>query len=419
MAASSGSGPQVLDPKLKLRRQLVADAIKNWVAQTIDLGGRNRLLYFRPLKRGTLDLRSASRDSADRLLRGLRVRISDLFEDDDIQKDAALRCRTIKKRADEYDQERGILTLRVGFGFATWKNQKSAATPNAPILLRDAVLTSIGRLADDFELQLINEWELNPSLVHALRTDFGVRLPSNEPETDIEDSPNSRTALEQRLQEVARQFSEVEEFRSTAGVVLANFTYTKIAQAIQLQDSGNEIADHELLSAIAGDPDARLELQQPSDGVAEISPAQIDQISPENEFLILDADSSQSIAIATALAGQNMVVVGPPGTGKSQTIANMIASYVAHGKRVLFVAEKRAAIEAVTKRLDQVGLGDLVLDMHGGASAKRKVAEDLNAALETTRKAVEPQLDSLHRNLSNTRFELNAYAEALHRVCEP
>ena len=70
-----------------------------------------------------------------------------------------------------------------------------------------------------------------------------------------------------------------------------------------------------------------------------------------DEFLVLDADSSQNYAINAVLAGQSLIVKGPPGTGKSQTIANLIASLIARGKKVLFVAEKRAAIDAVTKRL--------------------------------------------------------------------
>ena len=88
----------------------------------------------------------------------------------------------------------------------------------------------------------------------------------------------------------------------------------------------------------------------------------------------MDADASQNYAINAVLAGQDLIIKGPPGTGKSQTIANLVSTLVARGKRVLFVAEKRAAIDAVLKRLTDVGLGDLVLDLHGGVSSRRKVA---------------------------------------------
>ena len=61
----------------------------------------------------------------------------------------------------------------------------------------------------------------------------------------------------------------------------------------------------------------------------------------------MDADASQSYVVNAVLAGKNLLIKGPPGTGKSQTISNLIATLVARGKRVLFVAEKRAAIDAV------------------------------------------------------------------------
>ena len=95
---------------------------------------------------------------------------------------------------------------------------------------------------------------------------------------------------------------------------------------------------------------------------------------------MLDADSSQQWAINTALQGQNLVIEGPPGTGKSQTIANLIASYIAVGKSVLFVAEKRAAIDAVKKRINTVGLGDCFFDLHSSEAVRKKPAEPFVSA---------------------------------------
>ena len=124
----------------------------------------------------------------------------------------------------------------------------------------------------------------------------------------------------------------------------------------------------------------------------------------------MDADASQSYVVNAVLAGKNLIIKGPPGTGKSQTISNLIATLVARGKRVLFVAEKRAAIDAVLRRLNQVGLGDLVLDLHGGVSSKRKVAEALNEALARNANLVKPSVEGLHRTLVQRRNQLNEHA---------
>ena len=140
---------------------------------------------------------------------------------------------------------------------------------------------------------------------------------------------------------------------------------------------------------------------------------------PADEFLILDADNSQSRVIAAAVSGSDLVVIGPPGTGKSQTISNLIATLAARGKSVLFVAEKRAAIEAVVERIQKRDLGDLILDLHDGTSNRRRVAETLQQALEATGRALDPDVTRLHRQLERRREELEAYATQLHAKVAP
>lgn len=92
---------------------------------------------------------------------------------------------------------------------------------------------------------------------------------------------------------------------------------------------------------------------------------------PADKFLVLDADALQSYVINAAVRGGDLVVEGPPGNGQSQTIANLIASLAAGGRKAPFVAEKGAAIDAVVSRL-----ADLVLDLHDGVASKRRLAQD-------------------------------------------
>lgn len=93
--------------------------------------------------------------------------------------------------------------------------------------------------------------------------------------------------------------------------------------------------------------------------------------------LVLDADSSQHTALIDAVSGKNIVIQGPPGSGKSQTITNLIAAALNNGKKVLFVAEKMAALNVVKDRLEQVGLGDFCLELHSTKVSKSQIAKDL------------------------------------------
>ncbi|MBY8870477.1 DUF4011 domain-containing protein [Micromonospora sp. PLK6-60] len=98
--------------------------------------------------------------------------------------------------------------------------------------------------------------------------------------------------------------------------------------------------------------------------------------------LPIPADGSQMQAIAMAERGQSFVLEGPPGTGKSQTITNMIARAVAAGRSVLFVAEKQAALEVVKRRLRQIGLGPFALDLHGRKQSLNAIRQQLRDALD-------------------------------------
>ncbi|PYT04564.1 MAG: hypothetical protein DMF60_14925, partial [Acidobacteria bacterium] len=142
---------------------------------------------------------------------------------------------------------------------------------------------------------------------------------------------------------------------------------------------------------------------------------QIDGHALQNLPLTYDADSSQHSALIDALSGKNLVVEGPPGTGKSQTITNLIAAVVAEGKTVLFVSEKLAALEVVQKRLKQAGLEHFCLELHSNKTQKKHVLEEL----EKRRNAqfAPPQgLSAKLKTLEERRQQLAAYADLLNGV---
>ena len=141
-------------------------------------------------------------------------------------------------------------------------------------------------------------------------------------------------------------------------------------------------------------------------------------LKPVDQIHVVDADSSQTLAIEEAKSGRNLVIQGPPGTGKSQTITNVIAAAVHEGKKVLFVAEKMAALQVVRRRLDNIGLGSLCLELHSHKSNKRVVLNELSETLELGKPKVGN--NELHASeLEGYRAKLNRHARDMHTYLKP
>lgn len=414
------SGPGASPASAAVTRQaLVERAARTWTDQLVDLSGRNGLLFYRDLAAGTLDLGHTAAAAQATLLAGAKVRLSALFPDPAGLADAARRCRKIRDKARENLEERGIETLYLASMLATWTpDAGTTALPAAPVLLFRVALTPMGAAAEDFELDLELPGELNPTLLYALASSYRVAVdPAAMREAAAggpeEDDPWNPVALSTALTAAC---GPVPGFALKDRLVLGNFSYTKLPMVVDLQANGPALAAHDLVAAIAGDPGAQSALrarQRPVD------PRELDAVPPAQERLVLDADSSQQAVIETVVRGSDAVIQGPPGTGKSQTISNLIASATALGLRVLFVAEKRAAIDAVIGRLDRVGLGDLVLDLHEGVRSKKQLAANIAGALEAARTSLATDATALQAQLAARRELLAKHAAAVNLVREP
>lgn len=405
------------------RIEAVLRATGRWRKELFDTTGRNRLRRYRDLKTGTLDLTPGQAHGADpialdRLLTGKPIDLSDLFPDSSNDfaalRDARRRLAAIHKTALTNLEEKGIRTLYAAFGLATWK-VASGAPPNAPVILVPLEVEATGAAARDFSIKIDGDAHLNPVLVHILRAEHDFE--SDQDEADVAEDPPTNLdgfwALLTRMEESWKLLPDlVIERRS----VVAIFSYSTMPLVADLEQNGELFAANDIIAAIAGDRDAREAL---ASRICDPAPNQPDIDPPSNEFLVLDADSSQHLAINRVLGGESLVIQGPPGTGKSQTIANLITSLIAKGKRVLFVAEKRAAIEAVTKRLEHVGLSDLVMDMHGGVTSRRDFARTLNDSLNRVSAIPLKDYGALHHRLQERRAFLNANDAALHEPRDP
>src|SRR5690606_15610866 len=153
------------------------------------------------------------------------------------------------------------------------------------------------------------------------------------------------------------------------------------------------------------------------DEAEDIEPSQLDDaIGCDETFCPVSADSSQLAAVVAAARGKNFVMRGPPGTGKSQTITNLIAHCLAIGKRVLFVAEKRAALEVVQKRLSQIGLGPFCLELHSNKTGKADILRQFGESLDFGYMQTPEEWERVAAQLEKARGELNGFVRALHAV---
>ncbi|HUP75959.1 MAG TPA: AAA domain-containing protein [Acidimicrobiales bacterium] len=403
-------------PTENSRRRSVDAAVTAWMSQLVDLGASNRLLYYRTLRVGTLDLDNAAQPAIESLRQGARVRLGDLFRDDELRADAARRMRAINAKAVENLEERGLRTLYLAWGMATWTPLGTAATPAAPVLLFPLRAARKGTAGEDFELTVTGEAQLNPTLIQLLQSRHGLTVAAD----DIVDQATPDHAIEPDAMLIFNEMTHIcaplAGFAITARNVIGNFSFAKLPMVNDLNASRAEGADHDLIASIAGDAGARKALAARA---AAVVPDDLpDSIAPADEHLVLPADASQSHVINRVLNGESITIQGPPGTGKSQTIANMIASLVAQGKRVLFVAEKRAAIDAVVKRLHQVGLDDIVLDLHSVSTTKAAFARAIAQSLQSP-EPVDTSDRSAPRQLIEARQALHDYAQTMHVIREP
>ena len=399
------------------RRKAVKKAVKGWEARLLD-ESQTPLRNYRDYKRSTIDLtpsdeNEVSLPALESLLSGKEVRMTRLFQGEDAQQDARRRLTVIYRTAQTNSDEKGIDTLFAAAGLATCEVETGAA-PNAPVILIPLELSPTNAARSEFTIKASGDPHINPVLAHILQTEYNLDILD---ENDNIPANLSFAALTNLLTTYATKWDKrVRGFAIKPRVVVGNFRYANMAMVNDLTCNIDALARNDIVAAIAGVKEARDKL---SANISTVPFNQPDIDPPESEYLILDADSSQHNAINRALNGESLVVWGPPGTGKSQVIANLIAALIADGKRVLFVAAKRAAIDVVTTRLDSVGLSDLVMDAHGGIGSKREFAQKMGASLRGIKGIPKQDYSDVHNNLTRIRSRLIAHRDNVHDRQEP
>jgi very-short-patch-repair endonuclease len=412
-------------------RAFVQAASRIWVRRLIDYSRSNSLLFYRDLKVGTFDL-TAYKGVLEKLLAGDALTVEQIVgararqqQRDPVARERAeeelrQKIRTVfvalRRKALGNHEEKGIQTLHLAVGMASWPAADGGRPYAAPILLIPASIDARGRSGNDLRLAAAGEPRLNPVLLSVLAEVHDVRVDASAVMKECGDEDEAgqwRIEPDKVFAALRAMASSVGQFAVESRCIVANFQFAKMAMVEDLKKNEEAMASSPFIAAIAGHSASRQQLSQAG---VEVEPRQLDEMPSNKDFLVLDADSTQQRAIVAVGKGLNCVVQGPPGTGKSQTIANLIAQNVAEGKRVLFVAEKRAALDAVVKRLTHpdVDLGHLILDLHGASVSRKDVMANLSRTLDSIRQSLPVEgAENVYREFDARRRKLNEHARVV------
>ncbi len=304
-------------------------------------------------------------------------------------------------------EEQGVTTLYLALGMLEWyESESSDILRRAPLTLIPVELDRTSVRAN-FRVQYTGE-EIgtNLSLQEKLKTEFGIQLP-NLPEADDLNQSNIPKYLED-ISEAINKFNRWSV--DDSAIALGFFSFAKFLMYCDLDANNwpnNDLTMHSVLQSVLENG-----FQEPKSPIDDSVPSIDQHLTPGNTHHVVNADSSQALAIHDVNHGRNLVIQGPPGTGKSQTITNLIAAAIADGKRLLFVAEKMAALEVVKRNLDKVGLGDACLELHSHKMNKKAVVDELKRILDTDQPQMTNQ-EQILESLLNDRDRLNSYCEAV------
>ncbi len=431
-----------LTEKLQYVEEIKVTKQRMWERKLLDLSLRNTLLNFRVTKNSIQLLVSSLSQMEDALSSGEEFQImhcpADLkgglrdnkifeIENNESMLDALMstefanhRIRTLLdenslayavkslyRTAKSSMEENGANTLYLAMGFLKWyESDISEKARYAPLILMpiDIVRKSaqkgyVIRVRDE-------ETQFNVTLLEWLRAEFGMTitgldpLPTDQSGTDINLVFN---IVRQAVMGKSRW--DVEE--------LAFIGIFSFSQFIMWNDMRNRVEDLKQNKVVASLMSGKMEWTQEG-GFPEVNSLD-DNVSPLDVAVPVSADSSQMAAICAAGNGNSFVLHGPPGTGKSQTITNMIANALYQGKSVLFIAEKMAALSVVQRRLQNIGLAPFCLELHSNKAKKKEVLSQLETTLNIGHIKNPEEYTEQADRLRSSRAELNEIMNAVHK----
>ncbi len=421
--------------------------LEHWQRKLLDLSLRNSLLNFRAVKRsiafiapdpGKLeDILAAGVEfklmSSPALMQGSDPRDAELHQvkyNEDAAKTNALaaldrneihvplkdteldtRLTELYRTARTDMEEGGSNTLHLALGFLSWRQDKAEDKKlKAPLILIPVKLLRKS-VKSGYKLVLHeDEPKFNPTLLEMLRKDFHLAIPEVEGELPKD---HSGLDIKKIWQAVITAVKDIRGWELTEDVVLSTFSFSKFLMWKDLVERTEQLKLSPIVKHLIETP---REPFMASDGEFPEDRSLDKDFAPENVFCPLPSDASQLRAVLAASSGKNFVLEGPPGTGKSQTIANMISHCLASGKTVLFVSEKIAALNVVHRRLKEQGLAEFCLELHSAKARKAEVLESLKRSWASNGKMSHVEWEKSCNRLKSLRNELNSFVTSLHKT---
>ncbi|MFC6234881.1 AAA family ATPase, partial [Leucobacter soli] len=364
---------------------------EEWRRQLASIGGRSPLTHFEDHASTRIELSNAHPAGLPQFITGQKILLSALIRDDLALRQARLAAARVTDKAVEMRTVRGLETVHLGIGLASWSFEGEDFT--APVLLRPLAIRRYGR---DFELKLKKRPSVNPELLTTLREQFGIAIDAR---SLLELSQAEGVFKPQPVIDRLRQMVVgVPGFVVQPRLVASSFMSVSRQMLVDAKD-----LDTPVLSAVCGSEVAKEQLDRSYRPVTAPSP---NERSPETDRALYDADAEQDDVLAQIDAGHSVVVRTLPGTGGTQTAVNAIGALVGSGKRVLVVSPRRATIDGISHRLNRVGLAGL-------AVTPRLLRRNLVEAISRNESATASRMRDVDDALLRLRGVLIDYQDAL------
>lgn len=305
-------------------------------------------------------------------------------------------------------EENGANTLYLALGLLRWYETPTSERPRyAPILLFPVEMIRKSAAKGYIIRSREEDIMLNITLLEMLRQNFGINVPG------LESLPKDKSGVNIRLiySIFRNSLKNLPKWDVEEQAILGIFSFNKFIMWNDIHNNSDKLMQNKLVQSLVNGK-IEFEVDDTLTDAADLDK----KLSPADIVLPISADSSQLEAVYEAINDKTYILHGPPGTGKSQTITNIIANALYRKKRVLFVAEKMAALSVVQNRLESIGLAPFCLELHSNKAKKTDVLSQLKTTTEIVKQRSPENFNRDAKRLFELRKNLNVYVEALHKL---